>query len=169
MAMNQRRSRLRPLLSLLLLILTAGVLFLIGGCAGDGQDESGTSAEPESSEAPAVASDAEAASGGETPEIYTYRVRGEIKELPDPNDPLSGLYIRHEAIDEFVTMEGEVRGMDSMTMPFMVADPVSFEGIEVGDKVAFTLTVSWDADPSIQVTEVEKLPADTQLEFRKAD
>ena len=61
MAMNQRRRRLRPLLSLLLLILTAGVLFLIGGCAGDGQGggENGSSAEPESSEAPAAASDAE--------------------------------------------------------------------------------------------------------------
>jgi len=164
MAMNKRLPRLRSLLSLLLLLLTAGVLFLIGGCAGDG--ENGVRAETEGSEKAATS---DAKSEGETPEVHTYRVRGEIKELPDPNDPLSGLYIRHEAIDEFVTMEGEVRGMDAMTMPFMVADQVSFEGIEVGDKVAFTLTVSWDADPSIQVTEVDKLPTDTQLDFRKAD
>jgi Cu/Ag efflux protein CusF len=97
-----------------------------------------------------------------------YEVRGQVSSVPDPGDPLSNLVIRHEAIDGFVGMDGEVVGMDSMSMPFPVAEDVDLAGLEAGDKVSFTFVVDWDGDPAYQVTRIEELPADTAIELRKA-
>ncbi len=97
-----------------------------------------------------------------------YEVRGEVVRLPDPAEPMSDLALRHEAIDRFVGMDGEVVGMDSMTMPFPVAPDVPLAGIAVGDKVRFTLRVDWDEEPFYQITRLEKLPAETQLHFGPA-
>lgn len=153
----------RSILSFLLLLLTAGVVFLLTGCQGKAP-ENGTTDSPD------PRAEAVHTTGNEEPasEPHVYAVRGKIQELPDPQDPLSGLYIRHEAIDDWVGMDGEIQGMDSMTMPFPVADDVTFEGIEIGDKVTFVLEVNYDADPAVQVTEVTRLPEDTELEFRDA-
>lgn len=153
----------RSILSLLLLLLTAGVVFLLTGCQ-EKAPETGTADSPDRRER------AVHETGDEEPtsETHVYAVRGLIQELPDPQDPLSGLYIRHEAIDDWVGMDGEIQPMDSMTMPFPVADDVTFEGLEIGDKVTFTLEVNYDADPAVQVTEVTRLPEDTELEFRSA-
>lgn len=160
----------RPLLSLLLLLLTAGVIFILG-CGGE---PAGDAAEPSSSSAAENAENgAEAASseqaGDAADGVAVYHVRGEILELPDPDDPLSGLYIRHEAIDNFRNMDGEVSGMDSMTMAFPAAEDLTFEGIEVGDKVSFELTVDYSGDPVFQVTSMEALPEDTELHFGATD
>ena len=153
----------RSILSLLLLLLTAGVVFLLTGCQGTAPEE-GTADSADRREGAVH----ETGDGEPTSETRVYAVRGLIQELPDPQDPLSGLYIRHEAIDDWVGMDGEIQGMDSMTMPFPVADDVTFEGIEIGDEVTFTLEVNYDADPAVQVTEVTRLPEDTELEFRSA-
>jgi hypothetical protein len=97
-----------------------------------------------------------------------YEVRGQVSSVPDPGDPLSNLVIRHEAIDGFVGMDGEVVGMDSMSMPFPVAEDLDLAGLEAGDKVSFTFEVDWDGDPAYQVTRIEELPAETEIEYRKA-
>lgn len=160
----QKTVRSRSLVALLLLLLTAGLVFVLGACA-DG--------EPPADESPAASAESEPEEAepevSEAVEAETYTVRGEIVDLPDPEDPTSGFFVYHEAIDEFRGIDGEVVGMSSMTMPFPLADDVDLEGLGRGDKVEFDLYVDWDGDPATLVTRVEKLPADTILEFRGAE
>src|SRR5690606_37840388 len=54
----------------------------------------------------------------------TYEVRGEVERLPDPNDAGTDFIVHHEAIDDFVNQHGEVSGMHSMSMPFILAEGV---------------------------------------------
>lgn len=142
---------------LLLLLVAAGVLSLLSGCS-DHRTPS-----PQAGE-----SSAETAQAAPTDTAIVYEVRGQLVELPDPEDPLSSFIVHHEAIDNFRNMEGEIQGMDSMTMPFPLADDISLEGVSVGDRVVMDLVVDWEADPVIQVTRVEKLAPDTELDFRSA-
>lgn len=95
----------------------------------------------------------------------SYTVRGMVRELPGPNRQIS---VHHEAIDDFVSLEGEVVGMSSMTMPFPLAQSVDVEGLAIGDPVEMTLTLDWDGDPPVQITKLRELPAGTELEFREA-
>jgi hypothetical protein len=113
----------------------------------------------------AVRSNGDTAPGGA---VETYEVRGVVLAVPDPSDPLSNLEIRHEAIDDFRSIDGEIVGMDSMRMAFPVAEGVDLAGIAPDDKVAFTLEVEWEGEPPYRVARIEELPADTELEFRKA-
>lgn len=102
-------------------------------------------------------------------EIHTYEVRGVVVSMPDPGDELSNLAIRHEAIDDFRSIDGEVVGMDSMTMPFPVADGVDLAPFAPGDQVAFTFEVEWEGEPPYRVTRIEELPPGApDLAFRKA-
>ncbi|HEV2851522.1 MAG TPA: hypothetical protein VHC97_01845 [Thermoanaerobaculia bacterium] len=94
-----------------------------------------------------------------------YTVRAQVVQPPDPK---TGLYIYHEAIDDWVGRDGEVTGMDTMAMPFPVAQGVPLGGIEANDKVEVTLHVDWNAERPLEITRVRELPADTQLEFRAA-
>lgn len=95
----------------------------------------------------------------------TYTVRGEIRQLPSPENPASGLQIRHENIPDFVNRAGEVVGMKPMIMPFTPAEDLDLSALSVGDKVSFTFDVDWDAAPMMLVTNIEPLPADTELDF----
>ena len=104
-------------------------------------------------------------SGGEG---RTYTVRGQVTQLPDPNNPGTGLYLNHEAIDGFVDRDGETVGMNPMTMPFLVDEEVSLEGIGVGDVVEIELRVDWEAETEAEIMAVRELPAGTKLEFRAA-
>jgi Cu/Ag efflux protein CusF len=97
-----------------------------------------------------------------------YELRGEVTAVPDPDRPRSALVIRHEAVDDFADIDGDVVGMDAMTMPFPTAPGVSLDGIEPGDRVSFTLEVAWDDDPPYRITRLEELPAETPLTFRRA-
>lgn len=124
----------------------------------------GGAPEPEGG-APASAPDGDGAGGGDA---QLYEVRGQVTALPDPSNPLSNLRIRHEPIHDFVSIDGEVVGMDSMNMPFPVAEGLSLEGMEVGDPVSFTLEVDWDGDPAYQVTRIQALPEDTELTWGDA-
>lgn len=119
---------------------------------------------PEETTGPAVVSS--------EPTDATYETRGKIVELPASGTPegvgpgpSGALRIRHEAIPEFTTDQGEVTGMASMTMPFPVAPEVEMAGLAEGDVVAFTFVVRWDGSPPYQITHLEKLPPDTELEF----
>lgn len=103
-------------------------------------------------------------------------VRGEITQLPDPNVPGSELKIHHEQIRNFKTKDGTISvtkegiaGMRSMTMPFPVGEGVSIDGLSVGDKVSFDFVVNWGNNrPAWEITKIEKLPAETELDFNNA-
>ncbi|MEM7483271.1 MAG: copper-binding protein [Acidobacteriota bacterium] len=94
-----------------------------------------------------------------------YQVRGEIRSMPGQSEVASALYLRHEAIPDFVGIEGDVVGMPTMTMPFPVAESVNLDAFQRGDRVSATLEVTWDGDPPFQLIAIEALPADTQLDF----
>ena len=97
-----------------------------------------------------------------------YTVRGQVRQLPDPNNPGTGLYLNHEAIDDFVTRDGEMTGMDPMTMSFPVDETVSLEGIQVGDVIEFKLHVDWETETGAEIVEIRELPPGTKLVFRAA-
>lgn len=107
------------------------------------------------------------------PDTYS-GIRGEITSLPDPNVPNSELKIRHEQIRDFKTKDGTISvtpegiaGMRSMTMPFPLGEDVSLDGYSVGDKVEFDFTVNWGGGsaPAWFITRIEKLPADTEIDY----
>jgi Cu/Ag efflux protein CusF len=95
---------------------------------------------------------------------HTYTVRGEVRGLPEADNPASSFRVRHEAIPEFVDPEGEARGMEAMTMPFPV-EPEQIEGLAVGDPVEMTFQVDWEGSPALAVLEIRKLPPGTELSF----
>lgn len=107
--------------------------------------------------------------GGRTEEPTggnTYTVRARVQQLPSQG---SGLYLEHEAIDNYVARSGKVEGMDSMTMPFPVGRDVSLEGIQPEDIVEVQLHIDWaDEDQPVEITAIRELPRDTRLEFRLA-
>jgi hypothetical protein len=95
----------------------------------------------------------------------TYAMRGRVER---PADPDRTLWIRHESVPEFRDERGEKVGMESMLMPFTPADDLDLAGLAAGDKIAFTLAVSWTADRRpIQIVAWSRLPAGTQLEFER--
>jgi Cu/Ag efflux protein CusF len=96
----------------------------------------------------------------------TYTTRGQVVQLPDPTNP--GLTLNHEAIDQFMDRQGEIVGMDPMSMSYPVAKDLSLEEIQVGDVVEFKWHVDWNAEPAVEIIEVRKLPAGTKLDFRAA-
>ena len=86
----------------------------------------------------------------------TYTVNGRIEQLPDPAVKGSMLTVHHEDIPGFVSREGKVVGMNSMSMPFPPAPGVSLEGLTVGDEVELTFEVRWDRIPIQQATAIRK-------------
>jgi hypothetical protein len=98
----------------------------------------------------------------------TYTTRGQVIQLPDPANPATGLTLNHEAVDQFMDRQGEIVGMDPMSMPFPVAKDVSLEGLQVSDVVEFDLHVDWSQEPAAEITRIRKLPAGTKLDFRAA-
>lgn len=96
----------------------------------------------------------------------TYTVRGEIVQLPA--GPGRELVIRHEAMPDFVDQSGVKVGMQPMVMPFAVEPGVGVGGLAVGDKVKFVLDVDWQP-PRFSIGKLEKLPADTKLDFAPHD
>lgn len=101
---------------------------------------------------------------------HDYTVRGVIAELPDPAKPMSSFRVRHEAIDDFRNKEGARVGMNAMTMSFDALAPgVTLDGLAVGDKLRFTIRVTYGPDgPRYPVTAIEKLDPAVELEFRRA-
>ena len=127
------------------LFVLAAVVIAIGtlGACSD------TSPEPEIAE---VASSAQ---------VLT--VRGVVRQLPAPGGV--PFLVEHEAIPGFVDINGDPAPMDSMTMPFELADGSLLGDIAEGEKVVFDLEVDWNASPAIAVTRIERLAADTALEL----
>jgi Cu/Ag efflux protein CusF len=98
---------------------------------------------------------------------HNYVVRAQVVELPNPGNG-NLLHLHHEPIDNFVTRDGQTEGMDSMTMPFLVAPNVSLRDIHPGDKIEVILHVDWKAERSVQITGLRKLDPGLRLDFRAA-
>lgn len=106
--------------------------------------------------------------GSPMPDQYHYTVRGEIEQLPSAENPLDDFRVHHEAIHTFVNRKGEMKGMNSMTMPFPLGEGVRLDGFAVGEKISMEFTVvrePW----GYHVTGIKKLPAETELTYGKAD
>jgi hypothetical protein len=99
---------------------------------------------------------------------HDYTVRGRVAQLPEPGNPASGFVISHQAVDDFVDRQGEVVGMDPMTMSFPLAPQVSLAGLAVNDPIEFNLHVDWRATPPIHITRLTKLPPGTPIVFKAA-
>jgi Cu/Ag efflux protein CusF len=99
------------------------------------------------------------------PPDQTYTLRGEVAGLPRKSDGLRQIRVHHEPLPDFVGFEGDVVGMASMTMPFPLADSVDLDDVEEGDKVEMTFEVRWEGSPPLRVVALERLPADTPLDF----
>lgn len=97
-----------------------------------------------------------------------YRVRGIVRQLPTTGHARD-LHVRHEAIPSFLGSDGEIVGMESMTMPFPLADASLGDGLEVGDKIELEFEVRWDEGHPLRVTAIEELPFETQLNFKTTD
>jgi len=96
-----------------------------------------------------------------------YTVRAEVVELPSAAN--GNLFVlHHEAIDGFVTRDGKAEGMDSMTMPFLVAKNVPLTEIQPNDKVEVLLHVDWRADRAVEIIGLRKHSPNLRLEFRAA-
>ncbi len=99
------------------------------------------------------------------PPTTVHITRGVIVSLPNGSTPLS---IRHEAIDDFVGIDGTVVGMDAMTMDFPLAVDELIDGFKAGDKVRVTLEVWWGSKKGYFATALERLDPETELVFGKA-
>lgn len=100
----------------------------------------------------------------EPAEVYTSR--GMVRHLPKAARAGAEMRILHEAMPDFRSENGDVVGMESMSMPFPVATSEIFEGLAVGDRVQFDFEVRWQGKGSpLLLTRVEKLPPGTRLEF----
>jgi Cu/Ag efflux protein CusF len=91
------------------------------------------------------------------PKIHTYSVKGVIKQLPNQAGKQSPMLIKHEAIPTYVGAEGEVVGMQAMTMPFFVADGLDLSSVKAGDCVEFKFESWWGEKPGDKVTEIKKV------------
>lgn len=113
-----------------------------------------------------TAAETESISAG-VPIVTTYRVRGRIVSLPTA--PGGDIQIAHEAIPDLVDAEGNVLGMDAMTMFFDLDEAIQQDAFQTGDVIEFDLAVDWQGDPPASVTWMSKLPEDTELIFGKAE
>lgn len=110
---------------------------------------------------------ADTADTAEEASVQRYEARGLVRQLAKP--PGQELQIHHEEIPTFVNMDGEVVGMGSMAMPFPLGDTELPADLQPGDKVSFEFEVSWTGSPPMRLLSLEKLPADTVLDFEAQD
>jgi len=97
------------------------------------------------------------------PDVYT--VQGIIEKLPQADGPDRSVYIHHQAIPGYKNKDGEIVGMQSMTMPFPVGPDVSLEDIMPGDPVEFTFEMAWEPQGHYEITAIRELPPGTAVDF----
>ena len=85
-------------------------------------------------------------------------MRGVVRQIRQVGDGKTQLSILHEAIPDFVGINGDVVGMKSMTMPFTVADSVDLTDIEPGSRVQIELSVDWNRSEPGLILSIEFLP-----------
>ncbi len=100
------------------------------------------------------------------PDVYS--VRGIVRQVPADPRPGGELFIHHEAIPDFRDEDGAVVGMDSMAMPFPVAEETELGSLAAGDRIRFSFEVRWKAGGNpLQLTSWEHLGEDVLLEFEQ--
>jgi len=109
-----------------------------------------------------------------TPEnAVVYETRGRVVALPDPANAASDFLVRHEPIPAFKSnlREVEPAGMNSMVMPFPPAEGLDLSTVAQNDVLALTFIVEYDPDTGAvagwELTKIEPLPEDTQLDLGK--
>jgi hypothetical protein len=107
------------------------------------------------------------AGGCRPPRGHNYIVRAQVVEMPDVANGQT-FVLHHEPVDDFVTRDGKVEGMDSMTMPFLVGRTVPLSQIHPGDKIEVILHVDWQSDRAVEITGLRKLAPGMNLDFRAA-
>jgi hypothetical protein len=95
----------------------------------------------------------------------TYNTRGILKSLPEGEDRT--VQILHEAIPTFKDASGEVRGMDSMEMPFSLDKAINANDLAVGDKIVFQFETRFGQKPTLVVTTIAKMPPETPLTVKE--
>jgi hypothetical protein len=98
-----------------------------------------------------------------------YTVRGVVRQIRPAIDGKTQLSILHEAIPDFVGINGDVVGMKSMTMPFAVADHIDLGPYGPGSRVEIQLSVDWDRVEPGLIMAIEPLPDDVLLSFESLD
>lgn len=93
-----------------------------------------------------------------------YTVRGRVRTVPVPGNPLTQLSIEHEAIPAFTNKDGKVVGMGRMTMHFPPARGLDVSGLKPGEAVEVSFKVWWGEVPSYLLTAFTRLPADARLD-----
>lgn len=101
----------------------------------------------------------------ETPPPRSYKLRGTVRQVSDPGTAHPQVWIHHEAVPDFVGIDGKVEPMKAMTMPFTASDTLDLSSLTPGTKIAFELTVDWSADEPGLITAIDTLPEDTVLDF----
>ena len=110
-----------------------------------------TSAPAAETTAPAATAEtSDAMSNATTGETATYRVRGQVVEVPAENGA-TVIVIKHEDIPGF---------MPAMEMRLPLANPADGKTVKPGDKVAFDLKKD-----NMKVSNIEKLPPSTALKL----
>ncbi len=100
---------------------------------------------------------------------------GELKFIPEDGDTKTHPQIRHVQIPDFKKDDGTIAmtpdgipGMRSMKMEFPLAEGVSLDGFEVGDKVMFDFVVNWGGKVPWELTKIEKLDPSTVIDYSNA-
>lgn len=97
-----------------------------------------------------------------------YTVRGVVVVVPSADNPAAEFQVRHEAMPHFVGQDGEL-GMDTMTMPFPLAEGLSLDAVKPGDKIELSFEVDFDTRSKqlmgYRATAVTLLPPETTLDF----
>lgn len=115
--------------------------------------------------APEPAVDETPAEAAPAHQAMTYAVRGEVTQMPAPDNPGYQFMVRHEPVHQMVDQDGEPMAMHTMNMPFFPNDEAILEGLAVGDKIEMTLVMDWEQVPAMRIDAISKLPADTELVF----
>lgn len=100
-----------------------------------------------------------ACSAAEEPDGRRYDVAGVVRGIEVEGD-VTRLRIEHEAIPDFVDIDGNAVGMEAMTMTMTVWRGLELpETLEEGDPVDFELDVDWARTPTGMIVALEVLDA----------
>jgi Cu/Ag efflux protein CusF len=90
---------------------------------------------------------------------HRYTVAAEIIRVSAPDSPRREVVLQHEAVPEFVDIDGKKVGMEAMTMPFPVAPGVDLSAFQASDAVRATFVVRFHGSPAYEVIQLEKNPS----------
>ena len=94
----------------------------------------------------------------------SYHTRGLVKAR-EGSGADTRVAIHHERIADFKDRDGKRAPMPSMSMLFGLARALEATPLVVGDKLAFDFELRWTGSPTLLITRLQKLPADTDLKL----